>query len=72
MQEIQIWSLGQEDLLETEMATYCSILDWKIPLTEEHEVAKSQKRLSDSTHKVNLEPVVEAQMQKMPFYCFCI
>ena len=27
--------LGQEDLLEKEMATPCSILAWKIPWTEE-------------------------------------
>ena len=27
-------SLGQEDLLEKEMATCCSILAWKIPWTE--------------------------------------
>ena len=28
-------SLGQEDLLEKEMATHSSILAWKIPWTEE-------------------------------------
>ena len=38
MQETQepwIRSLGQEDPLEKEMATHCSILAWKIPWTEE-------------------------------------
>ena len=30
MQETQILSLGQEDLLEKEMATHSSILAWKI------------------------------------------
>ena len=35
MQETQIQSLGQEDLLEKEMATHTSILAWKIPGTEE-------------------------------------
>ena len=35
MQETQIWSLDQEDPLQKEMATYSSILAWKIPLTEE-------------------------------------
>ena len=35
MQETQIQSLGQEDALEEEMATYSSILAWKIPWTEE-------------------------------------
>ena len=31
MREIQVQSLGWEDLLEKEMATHSSILDWKIP-----------------------------------------
>ena len=35
MQETRVQSLGQEDLLEKEMAAHCSILAWKIPLTEE-------------------------------------
>ena len=35
MQEIQVQSLGQEDPLEKEMATYSSILAWKISWTEE-------------------------------------
>ena len=35
MQEMQVWSLGQEDLLEKEMATHSSILAWEIPWTEE-------------------------------------
>ena len=34
-QETQIRSLGQEDPLEKEMATHCSILAWEIPGTEE-------------------------------------
>ena len=35
MQEKQVWSLGQEDPLEAEMATHSSILAWRIPWTEE-------------------------------------
>ena len=35
MQEIWVQSLGQEDLLEKEMATHSSILVWKIPWMEE-------------------------------------
>ena len=35
MQETRVQSLGQEDLLEKEMATHCSILAWKIPWTEQ-------------------------------------
>ena len=33
--ETQVQSLGQEDLLEKEIATHSSILTWKIPWTEE-------------------------------------
>ena len=35
MQETWIRSLGQEDPLETGMATHSSILVWRIPWTEE-------------------------------------
>ena len=35
MWEIQVQSLSQEDPLEKETATHCSILAWKIPWTEE-------------------------------------
>ena len=31
MQQMQVKSLGQEDLLEKEMASHSSILAWKIP-----------------------------------------
>ena len=33
--ETLVQSLGQEDLLEEEMAIHCSILAWRIPWTEE-------------------------------------
>ena len=35
LRETWVQSLGQEDLLEKEMATHSSILAWKIPWTEE-------------------------------------
>ena len=35
MQETQVWSPGQEDLLEKAMATHFSIFAWEIPGTEE-------------------------------------
>ena len=35
MKETQVGSLGQEDLLEKEMATHSNILVWEIPWTEE-------------------------------------
>ena len=34
-QETWVWSLGQDDTLEKEMATHSSILAWEIPWTEE-------------------------------------
>ena len=34
-QKARVWSLGQEDPLEKEMATHSSILAWKIPWMEE-------------------------------------
>ena len=35
MHKTWVWSLGQEDPLEEEMASHSSILAWKIPRTEE-------------------------------------
>ena len=35
LQETCVQSLGREDPLEKEMATYSSILAWKIPWTED-------------------------------------
>ena len=35
MQETRVWSLGEEDPLEKEMATHSLILAWTIPRTEE-------------------------------------
>ena len=35
IQEMSVWSLGQEDPLEEGMTTHFSILAWKIPWTEE-------------------------------------
>ena len=52
-QEMRVPSLGEEESLEEEMATYSSILAWKIPWTEEpgratvHGFANSQTRLSN-------------------------
>ena len=35
MQETRVWALGREDPLEKGVATYSSILAWRIPWTEE-------------------------------------
>ena len=53
-QETWVRSLGRDDLLEKEMATYSSILAWEIPWTEElgatlHGVTKSWTCLSIQT-----------------------
>ena len=54
MEETQVQSLSQEDLLEKGMAIHSSILAWRIPWTERgawwaavQGVAKSRTRLSD-------------------------
>ena len=53
---MQVPSLGQEDLLEKEMATHSNILAWEIPWKRSladytvHGVTKSQMQLSMHTH----------------------
>ena len=41
VRETWVRSLGQEDPLEKEMATYSSTLAWKIPWMEEHSKLQS-------------------------------
>jgi len=52
MWETWIWTLGQEDPLEKEMATHSNILAWRIPWTgvlraTVHRVTKSWTQLSN-------------------------
>ena len=42
MQETWVWSLGQEDPLDKEMAIHSSILAWEIPWTWTEEPARLQ------------------------------
>ena len=58
---MRVRSLGREDLLEEEMATHSSILDWRIPWTEEpgrpqsmgsHRVGHDLAHLIPHTHVV--------------------
>ena len=52
MRETWVRSLGQEDLMEKEMATHSSICAEKIPWMEQatvHGVTKSRTQLSDFT-----------------------
>ena len=57
MQEMSVWSLGQEDPLEKDMATCSKILAWEIPWAEEPgriQSMGSQSWTWLSTHKVCL------------------
>ena len=55
-QELQVRSLGVEDLLEEGMATRSSILAWRIPMDRGalwavvQGIARSQTQLSDLAH----------------------
>ena len=53
IQEMQVRSLGQEDLLEEGMATRSSILAWRIPWTEEPGGQQGHKE-SDTTERLSL------------------
>ena len=55
MQETQVQFLGQEDPLEKEMATYSSILAWRIPWTDEPGAGYSPWgcKVSDTTERLN-------------------
>ena len=54
--ETQIWSLGQEDSLEEEMATHYSILAWEIPWIEDpgglQLRGRKESDTTEHTHKV--------------------
>ena len=64
MQETWVWSLGQEDPLEKEIATHFNILAWEIPWIEEPErlqvqgVAKTIYRLNNNNNRY----------QKLPYW----
>ena len=51
-QEMQVWSLGQEDPLEEGMATHFSILAWRIPRTEEPGYSPQGRKESDTTEAI--------------------
>ena len=63
VQETWVRSLGQEDLLEKEMATHSSILAWKIPWMEKPGRLQSMgsqrvghERVTSLSHKINYGP----------------
>ena len=49
-----LWSLGQEDPLEQEMATHSSILTWRIPWTEKPGRLQSMGSQTDTTKQLTL------------------
>ena len=63
MQETWVWSLGQEDPLEKEMATHSSTLAWKILWVTIHGVAKSQTRLSHFTF--HFQSLTESNLSRL-------
>ena len=56
MWETCVWSLGQEDPLEKEMATHSSTFAWKSPWTEEPAVGCSpwDRKESDTTEQLHI------------------
>ena len=62
MQEMQVRSLGWEDVLEEGIATHFSILAWRIPWTEEPgelQSMRSQGVRHDRTHMHAQDKCVE-------------
>ena len=59
MQETHVWFLDQEDSLEEEMATHCSLLAWEIPRAIVHGVTFyffiDDFKAFDSVHHNKLE-----------------
>ena len=66
VRETQVQSLVWEDPLEEEMATYSSILAWRIPWTEEPGVLQSLgcKEL-DMTQRLNKSRGLPARVQQI-------
>ena len=65
MKEVQVGSLGQEDPLEEEMTTHCSILAWKIPRTKEHGKLQSMGPLRFRCNWAH----VHTTLSKMGVFC---
>ena len=67
MQEMWIWSPGQEDSLEEGMATHSSILDGKIPWTEEPGGRQSIGLQESQTWLSTLNIILKSLLISMPF-----
>ena len=64
MKELQVWSLGQEDFLEKEMATHSNILAWKIPWTEKPGGLQSMELLIVGHGLVTISRLHQVQSSK--------
>ena len=74
-QEVQVQSLGQEDPLEEEMAAHYSVLNWKIPWTEESgglQCPKSWTQLSDSQQQWFHNVTLSERDQILKILCLSI
>ena len=73
MQETQLWSLGQEDLLEKEMETHSNILAWEIPWTEEPGKELDRSKSYTRTRLTLVAPVTPYKISKeSSFFCFVL
>ena len=64
MQETWLWSLGGEDLLERDVATYSSILAWGNPWTEEPDGLQSM-----GLQRVGHDLATKQQPSSFPIKC---
>ena len=71
MQEMQVWSLGQEDPLDKGMATHSSILSWRIPWSEEPgalqsmELQRVRHDWATNTHTPSWQAHINKLFQKL-------
>ena len=71
-QEMWVRFLGQEDPLEEDMATHCSILAWKIPRTKEPGRLQSRGlQASDTDTTERLSTVLPCSTDVELSYCIC-
>ena len=63
LQEMRVWSLGQEDPLEKETATYSSIPASEIPWTEEPDGVQSM-----GSQRVGHDLATKQQQQQFVYY----
>ena len=75
MPETWVWSLGQEDPVEKEMATHSSTLDWKIPWAEEPdrlESMGSQRVGHDWATSLSLYSLIHDQHCRYHIWAFSV